>query len=341
MLRLEAEEPDALSLGMIHLHYRKAPHTFQYSLLSIYTEALLTYATTLAFYLHLRASEKYAQRPDLLRSHPVLDRLLTLKQSLSTLEDLDFAPSDSEEDGDEEDGYGMFDEDGDISMDEDQLWTFDQRKGLEADELNDLLEDAQSSLNLPDTLTSKRGDKPPKKKRKTTSTEPSNQPVFDLIEPKFQSSKPSTAPVDSLTADSYGEATSLQHADAADKSARKKSLRFHTSKIESASARRQGARSNAVGGDDDLPYKERKKEKEARLAKEAKSKVRGLGGEDLNDAEPEIPLAEMKRQRDEESESSEHDEEGPDGYYELVKRKSKEKRVKKKSDYAAAQAASR
>ena len=47
------------------------------------TEALLTYATTLAFYLHLRTSEKYV--------HPILQRLLTLKQSLHTLEELDFA----------------------------------------------------------------------------------------------------------------------------------------------------------------------------------------------------------------------------------------------------------
>ncbi|KAJ7725531.1 hypothetical protein DFH07DRAFT_1002630 [Mycena maculata] len=41
-------------------------------------------------------SEKYAQRPDLLREHPVLAPLLTLKQSLITLEELDFTASDSE-----------------------------------------------------------------------------------------------------------------------------------------------------------------------------------------------------------------------------------------------------
>lgn len=269
-----------------------------------------------------------------------MDRLLTLKQSLSTLEDLDFALSDSEGDGeDEEDGFGMFNEDSDISMDEEQLWNSDQRNGLEADELNELLEDAQSSQNLPDTLISRREGKPPKKKQKRASAAPSKQPIFDLIEPEFQSAKSSSAVFDSLTEDAFGEATSLQHADAADKSARKKSLRFHTSKIESASARRQGARSNAVGGDDDLPYKERRKEKETRLAKEAKA--RGLGGEDLRDVDSEIILAEKKRRRNEESESSEHDDEGPDGYYELVRRKAKEKRDKKKSDYEAAQAASR
>ncbi|TFY78528.1 hypothetical protein EWM64_g5487 [Hericium alpestre] len=44
--QLEVNEPDALSRGMIHLHY----------------QTLLTYATTLAFYLHLRTSDKYAAR---------------------------------------------------------------------------------------------------------------------------------------------------------------------------------------------------------------------------------------------------------------------------------------
>jgi U3 small nucleolar RNA-associated protein 3 len=138
--------------------------------------------------------------------------------------------------------------------------------------------------------------------------------------------------------DAYGEAMSLQHGDAVDKKARKKSLRFHTSKIESASARRQGARNQAVGGDDDLPYRERRKEKEARLAKEAAAKVRGQGGADLDDTVPEPKIGARDGQDDG---GSSDGADGPDGYYELVKRKSKERKDQKKTEYEAVQAAAR
>ena len=75
-------------------------------------EALLTYATTLAFYLYLRASETYSQRPELLRSHPIFTRLLQLKQALVTLEDLDFDLSESDSRiGDAEEDDISFDDD--------------------------------------------------------------------------------------------------------------------------------------------------------------------------------------------------------------------------------------
>ena len=63
----------------------------------------MTYASLLAFYLYLRASTKYSARPELLREHPILKRLLTLKQSLTTLEDLGFNASDSDDDSGSDD----------------------------------------------------------------------------------------------------------------------------------------------------------------------------------------------------------------------------------------------
>jgi U3 small nucleolar RNA-associated protein 3 len=291
----------------------------------LFTETLLTYATTLAYYLHLVSKDNYARRPTLLKSHPILARLLTLKESLSTLEDLDFVMSDSE-DVDELSSYD--DDDGDAMMDMELPW---QLKGLEAHELEELLQDAQS-LSSDET--------PPKKKRKTTVTKKlkpvkPSLPIFDLVEPTFQSSRQTvSAQSDLLVADAYGEATSLQHVDAVDKSTRKKSLRFHTSRIESTRSRRQGTRNNAVGGDDDLPYRERIKGKEARLARE--TKVRGQGGEDLDNVEPELVVATRM-----ENHTADSDGEGTDAYYELVKRKSKVRKETKQAEYEASQAASR
>ena len=346
--RFETLAPDALSLGMVHLHYRTPMFTLPSFMLTFmfYAETLLTYATTLAFYLHMRSSQKYAQRPDLLKSHPVLSRLLTLKQSLSTLEELDFAVSDDEDNSD------IDDEDESLSLnlhgeeellDREQLWKYDQLNGLGAGELDDLLTDAEAFMTSESIPASKSKPKrktssteePPKKKRKTESNKIAT-PVFDLVEPDYihsKTSSSSSASANSDVADAYGEATSLAHADQADKSARKKSLRFHTSKIESASARKVGARNNAVGGDDDIPYRERRKEKEARLAREAekKTKVRGNGGDDLDNVEPE-PLANGE---------DIEDDEGADEYYELVKKKSKDKKEGKKVEYEEARKAAR
>lgn len=286
----------------------------------------------LAFYLHLRSSAKYAQRPALLQSHPILERLLTLKQSLQTLEDLDFAVIDSDDEDDEDEYTGMSIDD--ILADGEKVWKFEPDEGLDPDELNDLLNDAQTPIvEAPRAKTEKR----PKKKRKTQAEAESRivQPVFDLVEPEFVSSKsPSTRhrTVDD-TFDAYGESTALHSVDAADKTARKKSLRFHTSKIESASARRQGARNQAAGGDDDIPYRERRKEKDARLVKEAAIRAKNEVGVPLDSEDPE-PQAGQKRSRD----NNEDDEggESPDDYYELVKKRSKEEKVKKKGEYEEA-----
>ncbi|KDR82716.1 hypothetical protein GALMADRAFT_238215 [Galerina marginata CBS 339.88] len=305
--KLESEDPDALSLGMIHLHY----------------QALLSYSTTLAFYLHLRSSAKYAQRPALLQSHPILQRLVTLKQSLQTLEDLDFAVTDSEGEDDEDDYMGM----DDILADGETVWSLDH-EDMDPQELADLLNDAKQPIDAPKPKDAN----PPRKKRKTVEERVTKMvtPVFDLVEPDFTSSKTTSHrhQVGDDFTDAYGEATTLHSVDAADKTARTKSLRFHTSKIESASARRQGARNQASGGDDDIPYRERKKEKDARLVMEAAIRARNQIGEALNDDDPEPQLG-RKRSREDDDEGGE----SPDEYYELVKKRSKEDKAKKKAEY--------
>lgn len=308
---------------------------------TVHPEALFTYTTTLAFYLHLRTSEKYVQRPELLRSHPILQRLLTLKQAMSTLEDLDF-------------GFDEDEEDESLSHDEDAkaLWSEDRLGLLEPNELRALLkeaellaaEDAQgkTSVKRRSKASKPKFEEPPKKKRKTSKPSvESTAPVFDLVEPELPQTKSSAATGRSgpSAVDVYGEATSLQASDAADKQARKKSLRFHAARIENTSARRHNARSNAMGGDDDIPYRERKKAKDARLAREV-AKGRGAGGEDLDDAEPEPRRQDKKRPREDESDSDGGNDDA-DGYYELVQRKSSEKKEKKKAEYEAARAAER
>jgi U3 small nucleolar RNA-associated protein 3 len=252
-------------------------------------------------------------------------------------------PQDEEDEGDDDEDYGL-------ESDATDLWSLLVKKGIESDELTELLRDADENPTKP-SKKSKGETKPPNKKRKTSHDAKKDQPTFDLVEPDFEAASTSTnkkrlVPIDSSSTDAFGEATFLQHADATDKQARKKSLRFHVSRIESASARRQNARSNAVGGDDDIPYRERRKEKEQRMEKERQRKARtlGMGGDDLDDLNPEIADASSrskKRRREADDVDGDSDMAEAHGYYELVKRRAAEKKVKKKVDYEEARAAER
>jgi U3 small nucleolar RNA-associated protein 3 len=204
---------------------------------------------------------------------------------------------------------------------------------LEPNELDDLLQDAETRA-LPQPKQ-----KPPKKKRKIIiedTKQSRTNPIFDLVEPHFVSSKSASShrrnnDVSEDPLDNYCDATSLAAVDAADKSARRKNLRFHTSKIESASSRRKSARSQMAGGDDDIPYRERKKDRDARLVREAVRRAENDKGGDLTlggdeDEEEKCSVGEKRTRPDEEDDS-------PDEYYKLVQKKSKEVKARKQAEY--------
>ncbi|CAE6404516.1 unnamed protein product [Rhizoctonia solani] len=398
--QVEEESPDDPALGLMHLHH----------------QTLLSYATTLAFYLHLQSTPtnydpplnssetssltpKEAKR---LRTEAI-GRLLTLKQSLATLEDLGFA-ADEEEDFDESDEEILTDEgegeEGEESPEEDispyglkpgekvslvsggvpqlqnlgEPWKQDKIAGwmdstspsepknpkkkkkktgsdlgsLEEGELEALMQDA---LDLaPPAETS-----PPKKKKKLDYSETSEtskkkksdipKPVFDLVEPEFTVAKSKAKQDSALGVDvdleALGDPTQLSHTDASDKAGRRKSLRFHTSKIESTSNRRSTARSG-MGGDDDLPYRERRKEQNRRGL--------GEGGDDLEmgedgdgDTGMDADSASIGKRNRTASEPLGDDEgsEGEDGYYELVRTAKKQRKEEQKAEYEAMRAAER
>jgi len=310
-------------------------------------EALLTYATTLAFYLYLRSSESYSRHPELLRSHPIFARLLQLKQALTMLEELDFHLSGSDS------GISDAEED-DISLDDEQcaedvlalLKRYRNGCQLAFDDLGELLREAEEAASSPSDKTTtmskpatkqRSSKEPPNKKRKTSTAA---KPVFDLEEPTYVPSKLRNSTLTPISSenDAFGDAMVLGTADAADKKARRRTLRFHTSKIESASARRQGARL-AFGGDDDVPYRERRKEKEARVQREVQARGRGLGGDDLDDTDP--ASRERATSGADVGEDYESAEENADGYYSLIRRQKREDKETKKLLYEAVKAANR
>jgi U3 small nucleolar RNA-associated protein 3 len=120
----------------------------------------------------------------------------------------------------------------------------------------------------------------------------------------------------------FGEEEYLDSKAAAEKAVRKKSLRFYTSQIAQKSNRRAAGGRDA-GGDMDIPYRERLKDRQARLNAEAEKRGRKGSniGADLGDDSDDEDHAAAKAIRDE----------GNEGYYDMIAAAS----TKRKSEKAA------
>lgn len=124
----------------------------------------------------------------------------------------------------------------------------------------------------------------------------------------------------------FGEQTTLTAHEAAEKAKRKKSLRFYTSQI-AQKANKRGAAGRDAGGDADLPYRERLKDRVARLNAEAEArgkKPNGSPGDQLGGESDEEDRRAARELREEGNASE-------DGYYDMVAASSRKKKADKKA----------
>ncbi|KAG5927042.1 hypothetical protein E4U42_002661 [Claviceps africana] len=171
-----------------------------------------------------------------------------------------------------------------------------------------------------------------KKLDRAKAIESSVADLYNLPLPSGKSKgKPKTVPKDQEDDHSdFGEEETLDARAAADKAARKKSLKFYTSQIAQKANKRTGAGRDA-GGDMDLPHRERLRDRQARLVAEAakRGKKDSKHGADLgDDSDGEDDAAAANAIRGDEDE-----------YYDMVAHKSKSKRDDKAARYAAYAAA--
>ncbi|KAF9761819.1 hypothetical protein IL306_003722 [Fusarium sp. DS 682] len=129
----------------------------------------------------------------------------------------------------------------------------------------------------------------------------------------------------------FGEEDVLDERTAAEKAARKKSLKFYTSQIVQKANKRAGAGRDA-GGDMDIPHRERLRDRAARLNAEAERRGQKNSklGADLDDNSDDEDTTTAKAVRDDEDE-----------YYDMVAQKSKKNKEDKAARYAAYAAASK
>ncbi|KEF51696.1 uncharacterized protein A1O9_12331 [Exophiala aquamarina CBS 119918] len=151
----------------------------------------------------------------------------------------------------------------------------------------------QESLTLPIAIQPKSTTKDNKVKVKGASPSPSSNPVncTTTIQKPKKPSKVKRNDLQTLLAASlhkstaeeepnFGDEAPLTKAEAEEKARKKKSLRFYTSQIAQKSNKR-GVASRHAGGDDDIPHKERFRDRQDRLMREAEQ--RGQSG--TNDLE--------------------------------------------------------
>ncbi|KAI1757726.1 Sas10 C-terminal domain-containing protein [Xylaria castorea] len=128
----------------------------------------------------------------------------------------------------------------------------------------------------------------------------------------------------------FGEEDYLDSKEAADKAARKKSLRFYTSQI-AQKANRRAAGGRDAGGDMDIPYRERLKDRQARLNAEAEN--RGKKGSNIG-----VDLGEGSDDEDHETAKAIRDG-GNEEYYDMIAAASNKRKGDKAAKVAALSAA--
>ncbi|KAI1478977.1 Sas10 C-terminal domain-containing protein [Daldinia eschscholtzii] len=155
---------------------------------------------------------------------------------------------------------------------------------------------------------------------------------LDALVSTKKKAKKSTAEIAERDSDSdFGEEEVLDAKSAAEKAARKKSLRFYTSQIVQK-ANRRAAGGRDAGGDMDIPYRERLKDRQARLNAEAEKRGQKSSkmGAELGDASDEEDDRVATAVRDDEDE-----------YYDMIAAATSKKKGEKAARAAALAAASK
>lgn len=220
-------------------------------------------------------------------------------------------------------------------------------EGMDADEI--LSDEATPETDEEDAFkhipTTKKSEKAAKLEAAAAATAKARKARIDATEASLadlsslipstkarKSSKSKSKPAIIQDSDSdFGEEETLSSRALAEKAAKKKSLRFYTSQIAQKANKRNEAGRDA-GGDADLPYRERLRDRQNRLNLEAERRGKkldeyGRGAELGGDSDDEGGVADRaaaKEVRDDEDE-----------YYDLVAQTSKAKKMSKEEKYAA------
>lgn len=300
-LRKEAESKPARSLEVV-----------KHWILGCYVAALASYFAILTSPSRDTSHPAVSLSPSEFRDHEVMETLVSCREAWQEVRDMKPAKSTS-------------DEDTDLVVSEEEASVVEQAKSSKNSK--------KAGVNG-DVKTKKKTKAEKEKLAKAKAVEES---LADLDGLHSSIKKNKGKKVKSVTPDQndnrsdFGEEDALDARTAADKAAKKKSLRFYTSQIVQKASRRADAGRDA-GGDADIPYRERLRDRQARLNAEAERRGQkdSKHGTALGDDESSGDEAVAKQVRDNEDE-----------YYDMIAHKAKAKKDDKTARKEALAAASK
>lgn len=274
-------------------------------ILGCYVAALASYFAVLTSPSRDSSEPKVSLSPTELRDHEVMETLVSCREAWQQIKDLKPAKSMSDdiENDSAMEGLSMIEEVKPVKKVKKTEANGDSKKKKKAEkERLAKMKAVEKSLADLDSLVTK-----PKKTKKVRIAASAGNDNSD-----------------------FGEEDTLDARAAADKAAKKKSLRFYTSQIVQKASKRAGAGRDA-GGDLDIPYRERLKDRAARLNAEAERRGKKdskhgteLGGDDSSGDEQTA-----KEVRD-----------GEDEYYDMIAQRTNAKKDDKAARKEALAAAS-
>lgn len=289
---------------------------------SAYVASLTMYFALLTSTAEQGTSNGLALSAAIIRDHPIMDSLLKCRELWLKVKDLEVEESEDELSEDMEDNAA------ETEISEPAILEIQPKTKGRRRKAQRLAEAAEAEA------ASRRADR-------LRRTEASLADLDTLLIPRKANTKTSTQPSSSAKPDNdasdsdFGDETDLTAHDLAEKAKRKKSLRFYTSQI-AQKANKRGAAGRATGGDDDVPYRERLKDRQARLNAEAEARGKkarvSTAGDDLGGESDD----EDRRQARELRDGAGGDE---DEYYDLVASRTAMKKSEKKALAAAQKAA--
>ena len=266
--------------------------TMKYQALSAYLGSLAMYFAIFTSTANADHANSFPLAPHELRNHPVMETLVKCRDTWAKVKDMDTASSSNNT-------FAGIPSDPDVA-DVAEIPDSDSS----ANETDPAATQADTALHL-DTAASLA-----RRAARLRQTEESLASISAITtdallrqprRPTTTSNKAASPELNDLDSD-VGDEPALAPHEAAEKARRKKSLRFYTSQIAQKANKRANA-GRAAGGDDDLPYRERLRDRQERLVREAEKRglkgkgeiVERLGGEEHE----EVEVTNREREREE------------------------------------------
>ncbi|KAL7960605.1 Sas10 C-terminal domain-containing protein [Trichoderma compactum] len=296
ILRADAKASSGKSLAAI-----------KYWVLGCYVASLASYLAILTSPARDAAKTQKTIDPTELRDHDVMETLVQCREAWERVKDM----------------RSLSTADASLAQDIDSI--------PEVDEYESIVQTKKKTKKVKESAASAASKA--KKLAKAKAIEETVADLYDLpINTKSKAkSKDKTLRDQDDDSSDFGEEEALDARAAADKAARKKSLKFYTSQIVQKANRRAGAGRDA-GGDMDIPHRERLRDRQARLLAEAEKRGK-------RDSKLGANLGEESDEEDSKTANALRDDE--DEYYDMVAHGSKAKKDDKAARFAAYAAASK